>query len=147
MYDEVTIISHTLNDMSTKKGYVTNIERDTVENDAFRKVLYTASYTQLVLMSIPEGGEIGEEVHGVDQFLRIEQGTGKVILNGEEHSLEDGSVVIVPAGTQHNILNTGTDALKLYTLYAPPHHIDGTVHITKEEADADNEEFMGVTSE
>ena len=127
------------------KGYVTDIERDTRDNENFRKVLYTSSYMQLVLMSVPE--EIGLEIHGVDQFIRIEAGEGKAILDGVEHPLRDGSVVVIPAGTTHNIVNTGSEPLKLYTLYAPPHHKDGTVHVTKEVADADDEEFLGDTTE
>ncbi|MBP6860199.1 MAG: cupin domain-containing protein [Candidatus Pacebacteria bacterium] len=129
-------------------GYTTNIERDTLENEAFRKVLYTGSYLQLVLMSVAAGDEIGEEVHGQDQFIRVEEGEGKAVLDGEEHALSDGFVVVIPAGTKHNIINTSaSDALKLYTIYAPPHHADGTVHQTKAEADKAEEEFHGDTSE
>ncbi len=130
------------------KGYVTEIERATLENDDFRRVLYTAKHCQLVLMSIPAGEEIGEEVHeDGDQFLRIEEGEGKVVLDGEERALTDGTVIIVPAGVRHNIVNTSRDeSLKLYTLYAPPHHKDGTVHATKAEAERDHEHFDGVTS-
>ncbi len=129
-------------------GYTTNIERDTLENEDFRKVLYTGSYLQLVLMSVAAGDEIGEEVHGQDQFIRVEEGEGKAILDGEEHALSDGFVVVIPAGTKHNIVNTSTsDALKLYTIYAPPHHADGTIHKTKAEAEAAEEEFHGDTSE
>lgn len=131
------------------KGYTANIEELSLENDLFRKVLYTAKHIQLVLMSIPAGGEIGEEVHKEnDQFIRVEEGEGKAVLDGVEHPLSDGFVVIVPAGTKHNIINTSaSDALRLYTLYGPPHHLDGTIHETKEDADADNEEFDGVTTE
>lgn len=130
------------------KGYVSNIEKLSVENDNFRKVLYTDKNTQLVLMSLLPKEEIGEEVHDVDQFLRVEQGTGKAILNGDSHSLSDGSVVIVPAGVKHNIINTGRTSMKLYTLYMPPHHKDGIIHRTKAEAEADTEEhFDGDTSE
>lgn len=129
-------------------GYTTNIEKDTLENEYFRKVLYTGSYMQLVLMSVNAGDEIGEEVHGQDQFIRVEEGEGKAILDGEEHALSDGFVVVIPAGTKHNIINTSTsDALKLYTLYAPPHHADGTIHKTKAEAEAAEEEFHSDTSE
>jgi mannose-6-phosphate isomerase-like protein (cupin superfamily) len=131
-----------------KKGFVTNIEHDSIENELFRKVLYTASYMQLVVMSIVPEGEIGEEIHGQDQFIRIDKGEGKAILNGIEHALSDGSAVIVPAGTKHNIVNTSaTEALKLYTVYAAPHHKDGTVHETKEAADVSHEEFLGDTTE
>lgn len=130
------------------KGYVSNIEKLSVENDNFRKVLYTDKNTQLVLMSLLPKEEIGEEVHDVDQFLRVEQGTGKAILNGDSHSLSDGSVVIVPAGVKHNIINTGRTSMKLYTLYMPPHHKDGIIHRTKAEAEADTEEhFDADTSE
>lgn len=128
-------------------GYTTNIEKDTLQNEHFRKVLYTASYMQLVVMAIPAGEDIGEEVHGQDQFIRVEAGEGKAVIDGEEHALTDGFVVVVPAGALHNILNTGSGPLKLYTLYAPPHHKDGTVHATKAEAEADHEEFLGDTSE
>lgn len=131
------------------KGYVTEIEQATLENDDFRHVLYTAKHCQLVLMSIPAGGEIGEEVHETgDQFLRIEEGEGKAVLDGVESPLSDGTVVIVPAGVRHNIVNTSRDeSLKLYTLYAPPHHKDGTVHATKAEAETDHEHFDGITTD
>lgn len=127
-------------------GYVTNIENKALENEHFRNVLYTSKHLQLVVMSVST--EIGVEVHkDVDQFIRIEQGTGKAILNGVEHDLSDGSVVVIPAGTEHNILNTGTSPLKLYTLYGAPHHKDGTIHDTKEIADASHEHFDGKTTE
>jgi mannose-6-phosphate isomerase-like protein (cupin superfamily) len=131
------------------KGYVTNIARDTLENDNFRKVLYTAKNMQLVLMSITSGGAIGEEVHDTeDQFIRCEQGVGKAILDGVEHNISDGYAVVIPAGTRHNILNTSQDEpLRLYTLYAPPHHKDGVIHETKEVAEADEEHYDGVTRE
>lgn len=130
------------------KGYVTNIEKLTLENDNFRKVLYTDTNCQLVLMSIAVGEEIGEEVHDVDQFLRIEKGTGIAILNDISHDLADGSAIVVPKGTKHNVINTGSDALKLYSLYMPPHHKDGVVHHTKADAEADTtDEFDGKTTE
>lgn len=129
------------------KGYVTNIEKDTLENGNFRKVVYTGHYLQLVLMSVPAGGEIGLEVHGQDQFIRVEKGEGKAILDGVEHALLDDSIVVIPASTKHNIVNTGAEDLKLYTLYAAPHHADGTVHATKEDADKDDEEYLGDTTE
>jgi mannose-6-phosphate isomerase-like protein (cupin superfamily) len=129
------------------QGYVGNIEQLTLQNHDFRRVLYTAHNCQLVLMCIPPGGQIGEEVHQLDQFLRIEAGEGKAILGGEEHPLVNGSAVVVPAGLQHNIVNTGSVALQLYSIYAPPHHRDGVVHKTKEEAEADNEHFDGTTTE
>lgn len=127
------------------KGYIENIEKKSLENDTFRTVLYTGSYLQLVVMSLKPGEEIGMEVHGVDQFLRIDQGKGKAILDGVEHAVEDGFCIVVPASTEHNVINTGDTDMKLYTVYAPPHHADGTVHRTK--ADAGNEEFLGDTTE
>lgn len=129
------------------KGLITNIEKETLENENFRKVLYTASYMQLVVMSIPEGEDIGEEVHGQDQFIRIEQGNGKAILDGVEHDLRDDTATVIPAGTKHNIVNTGEGSLKLYSIYATPHHEDGTVHKTKADAEHDHEEFLGDTTE
>ncbi len=130
------------------KGYITNIETLSLENKNFRKVLYTDKKSQLVLMSLLPHEEIGEEVHDVDQFLRVEKGTGVAILNDNPHTISDGSVIVVPAGTKHNIINTGTDPLKLYTLYMPPHHKDGTIHVTKAEAEADiADEFDGRTTE
>lgn len=129
-------------------GYVTNIEQKTLENTRFREVLYTAKHCQLVLMSLLPGEEIGEEVHDLDQFIRCEEGEGKAILNGIEHSLTDGVAVVVPEGVRHNIINTSaSDSLKLYTLYAPAHHKDKTVHETKADAEGDEEEFDGVTTE
>jgi|GEM_PF-142046 len=116
------------------KGYVSNIERRSRENNNFREVLYTTHNCQLVLMSLVVGEDIGEEVHDVDQFLRVEQGTGTAILDGVSHGLVDGSVVIVPAGTKHNLVNTGSGAMKLYSLYMPAHHQDGTIHKTKADA-------------
>jgi len=130
------------------RGYAANIEKISADNNNFRKVLYTARYSQLVVMSLKPGEEIGEEVHDLDQFLRIEKGEGKAILDGVEHKLEDGSAVVVPAGTKHNIVNTSSgQAMKLYTLYSPPNHRDGVVHAAKDEAMADNEHFDGKTSE
>ena len=118
-------------------GFVTNIEQDTLENENFRKVLYTAKNMQLVVMSIAAGEEIGLETHHEhDQFIRVDVGSAKAILNGEESELMDGSCVIIPAGVEHNIVNTGEGKLKLYTIYSPPEHPDGTVHVTKAEADA-----------
>lgn len=118
-------------------GYVANIEKETLENSNFRKVLFTGLHSQLVVMNLGAGEEIGMEVHpNVDQFLRIEKGTGKAILDGEESALEDGTAVIVPAGTNHNIVNTGTAEMKLYTVYSPPNHKPGTVHPAKADAEA-----------
>jgi mannose-6-phosphate isomerase-like protein (cupin superfamily) len=125
-------------------GYTINIEEKTLQNEYFREVLYTAQHCQLVVMSLEPNEEIGLEVHEiVDQFIRIEAGEGKAILNGEEHLLSDGSVVIVPAGVEHNIINTSSDKkLKLYTLYSPAHHRDKTVHKTKDEALADTKDYI-----
>ena len=125
-------------------GYVLNIEDKTLQNENFREVLYTAQHSQLVLMSLLPNEEIGMEVHEiVDQFIRVESGTGKAILNGEEHDLSDGVAVIVPAGTKHNIINTSSDKkMKLYTVYSPAHHKDGTIHKTKQEAEADSEDHI-----
>lgn len=129
------------------KGYITNIEEDALSNSVFRRVLYTAKHTQLVLMTIKPGEEIGEEVHDVDQFFRVEGGEGKVILEDIAHSIKDGFAIVVPAGISHNIINTGEMPLQLYTLYSPPHHKDGVVHETREEAEGDTEEFDGKTTE
>ncbi|MBP9827850.1 cupin domain-containing protein [Patescibacteria group bacterium] len=130
------------------QGYVANIEELALANTNFRKVLYTDKKCQLVLMALLPHEEIGEEVHNdVDQFLRVEQGTGKAVLNGVEHDLADGSVIIVPVGVKHNIINTGSVSMKLYTLYMPPHHRDGVVHATKAEAEADEEHFDGSITE
>lgn len=131
------------------KGFNTNIEKDTLANDNFRKVLYTAKHSQLVLMSLKPNEEIGMEVHpDNDQFFRFEKGAGKAIIDGNEYELSDGSVIIVPAGAEHNIINTSdSDDLKLYTIYSPAHHKDGIVRKTKEEAEADSPEFDGKTSE
>ena len=129
------------------KGYVTNIEQASLQNEHFRKVLYTTNHVQLVVMSLKTGEEIGEEVHQLDQFIRVEMGEGKAVLDGVEHLLSDGMVVVVPQGARHNIINTGGSDLKLYTLYAPPNHRDGVVHATKVEADADEEEFDGIPTE
>jgi mannose-6-phosphate isomerase-like protein (cupin superfamily) len=129
------------------KGYVANIEKLSLENDNFRQVLYTDKNSQLVLMSLLAGEEIGEEVHDVDQFLRVERGAGTAILDDISHDIADGSAIIVPAGTKHNIINTGSDFMKLYTLYMPPHHRDGVVHKTKVEGETDTEHFDGKTTE
>lgn len=116
-------------------GYTGNIEQLTLANEFFRQVLYTGKFAQLVLMALLPGEEIGMEVHGsVDQFFRIEQGKAKFVMNGEETEVGNGGVAIVPAGTQHNVINVGTETLKLYTIYSPPNHPDGTIHKTKAEA-------------
>jgi mannose-6-phosphate isomerase-like protein (cupin superfamily) len=119
-------------------GYFGPIEEQTLENGNFRKVLFTGKHTQLVVMSLPPGEEIGSEVHNdVDQFFRIEQGEAKFVLNNtEEHVIKDGQAAIVPAGTWHNVVNNSTtETLKLYTLYSPPNHPDGTIHKDRAEAD------------
>ncbi len=131
------------------KGFNANIEKETLENKNFRKVLYTGKHSQLVLMNLKPGEEIGMEVHpDNDQFFRFEKGNGKCIIDGNEYVLENGSVIIVPAGAQHNIINVSdTEELKLYTLYSPAHHKDGVVRLTKAEAEANGPEFDGVTTE
>jgi mannose-6-phosphate isomerase-like protein (cupin superfamily) len=120
------------------RGYITNIENDTKANKDFRRVLFTGTHTQLVLMTLRPGEEIGLESHaGHDQFIRIEAGRGVVRLDGQERALEDGSAVVIPAGVEHNVVNTSdTEPLRLYTLYSPPEHPDGTVHHTRDEATA-----------
>ncbi len=132
-----------------KKGYKENIEQQTVENNNFRKVLYTGAHMQLVLMSLRPNEDIGLEVHtDNDQFFRFEKGEGKVIVGETEYSVTDGDVVIVPAGTQHNVINvSSTEDLKLYTIYAPSHHKDGIVRLTKQEAVDNEADFDGVTTE
>ena len=127
------------------KGYISNIEKATLENTDYRRVLYTAKNSQLVLMSIALWDEIGEETHHLDQFLRFEEGEGKVILDGVEHNVSDGFAVVIPQGTKHNVINTGSTHLKLYSIYSPAEHKDGTVHKTK--ADEREEHFDGVTTE
>jgi len=131
------------------KGYKTNIEKDTLENNNFRKVLYTGKHSQLVLMSLQPREEIGLEVHEEnDQFFRFEKGQGKCIIDGNEYDLEDGAAVIVPAGARHNIINTSdAEELKLYTIYSPAHHKDGIVRATKKEAESEEAEFDGLTTE
>jgi mannose-6-phosphate isomerase-like protein (cupin superfamily) len=131
------------------RGFTTNIEKDTLDNYNFRKVVYTADYMQLVLMSLRPGEEIGEEIHQkTDQFFRIEKGQGKCIINDNIYELNDGVVVIVPAGAKHNIINTSLDEdLKLYTIYSPPHHKDGIIRSTKQEAEEQEAAFDGVITE
>ena len=125
-------------------GYVGKIEELTLENSNFRQVVFTAPHSQLVLMSLLPKEEIGMEMHeSVDQFFRIEKGRGKVIMNSEESVISDGIAIVVPAGTQHNLINTSeTEELKLYTIYSPPNHPDGKIHKTKEEAMADEEDHL-----
>ncbi|MBL9162743.1 MAG: cupin domain-containing protein [Planctomycetaceae bacterium] len=129
------------------KGFVQDIEELAVTNDEFRRVLYTAKNCQLVVMSLEPGAEIGMEVHKLDQFFRVEKGSGEAILDGVSTAIREGFAIVVPAGTKHNIVNTGSTPLKLYTLYAPPNHRDGVVHHTREDAEADNEHFDGKTTE
>ena len=131
------------------KGFSSNIEQDTLANTNFRKVLYTGKHSQLVLMCLQPGEEIGMEVHeDNDQFFRFEKGMGKCIIDGNEYDLADGSAIVVPAGAQHNIINTSeTEMLKLYTIYSPAHHKDGIVRATKVEANTNGAEFDGVTTE
>ena len=130
------------------KGFVDDIEELTEDNSKFRQVLYTAKKMQLVVMALERGGEIGEEVHSdVDQFFRVETGKGEISIDGAVSKIKTGTVMIVPAGSRHNIKNTGDKPLKLYTVYAPPHHADGTIHATKAAADASKEHFDGKTTE
>lgn len=129
------------------KGFVQDIERLAVKNDDFRRVLYTAKHCQLVVMALKPREEIGTEVHKLDQFFRVEEGTGEAVLDDVRTAISAGFAVVVPAGAKHNIINTGTVPLKLYTLYAPPNHRDGVVHHTRHEAEADNEHFNGKTTE
>jgi mannose-6-phosphate isomerase-like protein (cupin superfamily) len=131
--------------MSYMKGFIVNIEQETLTNNDYRRVLYTSKFSQLVLMNIQVGGEIGEEVHHLDQFIRVEAGSAKAILDGVEHDLATDFAVIVPSGTKHNIVNVGADELKLYTIYSPPAHKDGVIEHTK--ADEIEEHFDGKTTE
>jgi mannose-6-phosphate isomerase-like protein (cupin superfamily) len=131
------------------KGFNDNIEQLTLENDDFRRVLYTAAHSQLVLMSLKPNEDIGLEVHeDNDQFFRFESGQGRVIIDGNEYDVKDGSAIVVPAGAEHNVVNrSGSEALKLYTIYSPAHHKDGVVRATKAEAEADSPDYDGQNSE
>ena len=131
------------------KGFNTNIEKATLENNYFRKVLYTGKNSQLVLMSLKPNEEIGSEIHpDNDQFFRFEQGQGKCVIDGNEYLVEDGSAIVVPAGAEHNIINmSDSTELKLYTIYSPAHHKDQIVRGTKVEAEENDEEFDGQTTE
>ena len=130
------------------EGFVRNIESLTEQNSDFRRVLYTGKHLQLVLMTLPPGCDIGEEVHeDRDQFFRIEAGSGEVVIDGRRREVKADDAIIVPAGARHNVINTGSEALKLYTVYGPPEHRDGVVHATKAEADSSEEHFDGVTTE
>ena len=130
-------------------GYIANIEQETLTNENFRKVVYTAKHSQLVLMSLLPNEEIGEEVHELDQFFRIESGEGKVVIDGVETIISDGSAIVVPEGARHNVINTSVDkTLKLYTIYSPAEHKDGVVYATKAEAVLDeSDHFDGLTTE
>jgi len=130
-----------------KTGFVQDIESLAISNKEFRKVLYTAQHCQLVVMALNPKEEIGMEVHKLDQFFRVEEGSGEAVLDGVRTAIQAGFAVIVPAGTNHNIINTGNVPLKLYTLYAPPNHRDGVVHSTRADAEADHEHFDGRTTE
>ena len=131
------------------KGYNGNIEQLSIENTNFRQVLYTGMHCQLVLMSLESSEEIGVEIHTEnDQFFRFEAGNGLVLIDGNEYRVSDGSAIIVPAGAEHNVINTSeTDDLKLYTIYMPPHHKDGIIRTTRDEAIANEEDFDGTTTE
>jgi mannose-6-phosphate isomerase-like protein (cupin superfamily) len=129
------------------KGFVQNIEDLAVKNGEFRRVVYTAKHCQLVLMSLKPKEEIGAEVHQLDQFFRVEEGTGEAVLDGVRTPIRAGFAVLVPQGANHNIINTGTGPLKLYTIYSPPNHRDGVVHHTRAEAETDTEHFDGKTTE
>lgn len=133
------------NDLMLMKGFITNIEKETVDNHDYRRVLYTSKGLQLVVMNLAPGVEIGEEVHDLDQFIRVESGSGKVILNDIAHDIRDDDAVIIPRGVKHNVLNNGSAPLKLYSLYGPPEHKDGIVQPTKD--DETEEHFDGTTTE
>ncbi|MDQ5957634.1 MAG: hypothetical protein QG614_609 [Patescibacteria group bacterium] len=132
-----------------EKGYFTNIEENTIQNELFRKVLYTAENMQLVLMTLRPGEEIGLETHeDNDQFFRFEGGVGNVIINETKYTVHDGDAIIIPKGSKHNVINVGgSEDLKMYTIYATPHHKDGTLHSTKEESEQNEEEYDGITTE
>jgi mannose-6-phosphate isomerase-like protein (cupin superfamily) len=129
------------------KGFVKNIETIAVKNKDFRQVLYTAKNSQLVIMALKPKEEIGMEVHKLDQFFRVEEGTGEAVLDGVHKKISAGFAVLIPAGTNHNIVNTGSVPMKLYTIYSPPNHRDGVVHHTRAEAEKDDEHFDGKTTE
>jgi len=129
------------------KGFVQDIEGIAVKNDNFRQVLYTAENCQLVVMALKPTEEIGAEVHTLDQFFRVEEGTGEAVLDGVRTVISAGFAVLVPAGAKHNIINTGSVPMKLYTIYSPPNHREGVVHHTRADAEADNEHFDGKTTE
>ena len=129
------------------KGFITNIEKDTLENEFYRKVLYTSKNCQLVLMCLNPREEIGEEVHELDQFIRIEEGNGAVVLDGVRSEVGKDYAIVIPQGVRHNVINTGSGKMRLYSLYSPAEHKDKTIHKTKEDAEANHEHFDGVLSE
>ena len=130
------------------KGFKGNIEKKTLDNDNFRKVSYTGSHLQLVLMCLKPGEEIGEEIHeNNDQFFRFESGSGKCTIDENNYQVTDGDAILVPAGAKHNVINTGDEPFKMYTIYGPPNHQDGIVRATKEEADRKDEQFDGIITE
>src|ERR1035437_6597607 len=129
------------------KGYVQDIEGIAMKNIDFRRVLYTTKQCQLVVMALKPGEDIGAEVHKSDQFFRVEKGSGEAVLDGVRTTISAGFAVVIPGGTKHNIINTGSVPMKLYTLYAPPNHREDVVHHTRAEAEADNEHFNGKTTE
>lgn len=131
-----------------KKGFVGNIEKETISNNDFRRVLYTGKFSQVVVMCLKPGEDIGSEVHDtVDQFFRFEGGEGLVVIDDVEHKVHDGMAVVVPSGAKHNVINTSKHHLRLYTIYSPPEHIDGTIRHTKEQALAEPEEYDGKPTE
>jgi mannose-6-phosphate isomerase-like protein (cupin superfamily) len=130
-----------------KKGFVQNIEALAEDNRDFRRVLYTAEHCQLVVMALPAGEHIGAEVHDVDQFFRVEEGTGEVVLGQTRTPIASGTAIVIPAGTKHDIINTGRKPLQLYTIYSPPHHRDGVLHRTRADGEKDEEHFEGTTTE
>ncbi len=129
------------------KGFIKNIEEIAVSNADFRRVLYTAKHCQLVVMALEPKEEIGEEVHRLDQFFRVEEGSGEVVMDGVRSAVQAGFAIVVPAGARHNVINTGSQPLKLYTLYSPPNHRDAVVHHTRAEAEMDTEHYDGKTTE
>ena len=143
---EETIWNSIKDELSTEPGFVNDIENLTIENDNFRKVIYTSEYSQLVVMSLKPGEDIGEEIHGLDQFFRIEEGTGEIIIDKIDYKLKPGSGIVVPAGAKHNIKNNSTSDLKLYSIYSPPNHKEGTVHKTKRDAINSKEKFDGTVT-
>ena len=145
---ELSGLRSTAESEDTVKGFIGDIEDRTEENRDFRRVLYTGPHMQLVLMALQPGEEIGEEVHeDTDQFFRVEKGKGEIWIDGKKTKIEGDMAIVVPAGARHNLKNTGDKPLKVYTIYAPPHHADGTIQATKAEAEASTEHFAGQTTE